>query len=495
MKLRIIIGSVHNSLGRLRSGFLLVEALVALAMFAIFLAAVGVAMISSARSSASAGDRARGAMLTQAALGGVQNIRDVSFANLTAGSKGVRLGSGALGLRWIFDGSSIRTSDGYTTSVLIESLSSTRVRATARTWWNFGVGRSGSVVMSQELTDWKAGKVIGNWATPTLKGSYTAPSTALFNDVALYGNYAFASSEISSGGRGLYVMDVTSATAPTRVASAFDLGVAGRQLAVYGTTLYIVTGSSTQEIRAYDISSPATLSSSDLVASYNLPGTARGLSLAIVGSKLVVGASYDTTEKELYVFDISALSAITLQGSQDSDGSINSLAVRGANVLYAASSADIAELRIGDIVNPASPRLPSGSGYNLTDTLDGTAVAQTGTAAVLGRANSSSIEELVLFDVQAKSVPTPPPGPWYFNIGGTVNGIEPEPGGRYVFMAANGTSKQLRVVDLWRWETASLPEKGYYTVAAGNGRGLAYDAWKDRVYLVTNTQFLVLATN
>jgi Tfp pilus assembly protein PilV len=477
-----------------RSGFLLLEALVALAVFALFLTAVGVAMISSAKSSAAAGDRARGAMLTQAAIGGVQNIRDASFASLTAGSHGVRLGSGALGLRWMFDGASTKTSDGFTTTVLIESLSSTRVRATARTWWNFKAGRSGSVVAIQELTDWKAGKTIGNWATPTLKGTYTAPGTALFNDVALTGNYAFASSEISSGGKGLYVIDVSNPAAPTRVASAFDLGVAGRQMALYGTTLYIVPGSSTQEIRAYDVSSPSTFSSSNLVASYNLPGSARGLSLAIVGTKLVVGAAYDTTEKELYVFNIATPSAITLLGSQDTDGSVNGLAVRGTNVLYLANSADIAELRVGDIANPASPRLPSGSGYNLTDVLDGTSVAVAGTGVVLGRMSSSSIEELVLFDVQAKSVPSTP-GPWYFNTANTVNAIEADPSGRYVFVASDGTTKQLRVVDLWKWETAGVPEKGYYTVGAGNGRGLAYDAWKDRVYLVTNTAFLVLAAN
>jgi hypothetical protein len=486
---------VNTFLGRLRSGFLLVESVLALAVFALFLAAVGMAMISSAKAGSAAADRSRGTSLTQAALGGVQNIRDVSFASLTPGTHGVRLGSGALGLRWVFEGSSIRTSDGFTTSVLIESLFSSHVRATATTAWNHGGGRSGSVILSQELTDWRAGKSIGNWATPTLKGTYVAPSTALFNDVALYGDYAFASSEISSGGRGLYVIDVSNPLLPTRVASAFDLGVAGRQLAVYGNTLYIVTGSSTQEIRAYNISSPSSFSSSDLIASYNIPGTARAQSVAIAGSRLIVGASYDASEKELYVFDISTPTAITLVGSQDTDGTLDAIALRGASTLYFANSADVAELRVGDIVNPASPRMPSGSGYNLTDTLDGSAVAFSGTGVVLGRASSSSIEELILFDVQNKTVPSSPPSPWYFNTGGTANGIETEPGGRYVFVASNGSSKQLRVVDLWRWETASAPEKGYYTVAVGNGRGLAYDAWKDRVYLVTNTSFLVLEPN
>ncbi len=465
--------------------------MIALALFAIFLTAVGLALLTSHKGAIATTDRIHAIGLTETALEGTRGIRDRSFTELTTGPHGVRVGSGSLGMRWMFDGTSVRTVDGFSTSVTIESLSSSRVRATAATTWNHALGRSGSVVLATELHDWQSTKAIGSWTSPRLAGQYVASGTPLFNDVAVFGTYVFVSSETSSGGRGLYVFDVSNPASPTRIATAFDLGAAGGDMVIYGTTLYILTDSITQEIRAYDITSPTTFSSAALVATYNLAGSSRGRSLALSATTLLVGAAQDATEQELYTFDVSVPSAITLLGSTDDTGVVQAIAARGSYA-YIASGVDTSELRVASIVSPASPQMPSGSGANLTDVLDGQAIAVTGTAAVLGRALGAAIDELAYYPLPVVSaMPSTPPGPWTLDTGGAVNGIEIDPGGRYAFAASNGTTKQLRVLDLRTWKTGTA-ERGYYTVASGNGRGLAYDAWNDRVYLVTNTGLLVI---
>ncbi len=202
-----------------------------------------------------------------------------------------------------------------------------------------------------------------------------------------------------------------------------------------------------------------------------------------------MGATNDVSDAELYVLNISSPSSITLQGSAHSDdASLFALALRGST-LYAATGEDVSELRVGSVASPSAPQLPSGSGYNLTDVLDGQAIGLAGTGVVLGRANGAAIDELVLFSVASAAVPTTP-GPWYLDAGGTVYGIDVEPGGHYAFAATGNGSKQFTVLSLWGWPNGS-PEAASLSTATGDGRGLAYDAWKDRVYLVTNSAFLV----
>lgn len=476
-----------------RKGFLLLEALIALGLFAIFVTAVGLSLLTAARSATVAADRTRGMVLAQAAMEATRSIRDRAFSNLTAGAHGVVLQKGVSGWQWEFSGTSATETGGYVTDVTVSAVSTGKVRVAARAAWSKGQGRSGSVLLTEDMTDWAAGKLVGNWSSPTLKGTVTPGGTPLFNDVAVYGNYAFVSSETSSGGAGLYVFDVTNPLSPVRVSSSFGLGAAGYELAVRGSLLYVLTSDPAQEIRVYSLAHPTAFSSADLLASYNLPGTARAKSLALIGTTLAVGAAQDATEKELYAFDVSVSTGVTLLGSVDDSAAVEGIVPRGSR-LYIASATDAAELRVADLTDPEAPLLATGSGYNLTDVQDGLSVAYSGTAAVLGRALGAAIDELVLFDVQSSYVPSTPPGPWTLDTAGAVNAIEFEPGGRYAFVASDGTAKQLRVMDVYRWENGGgSAEKGFYTVAVGNGRGLAYDAWQDRVYLVTNTQFLVLA--
>ena len=97
-----------NSSGR--SGFLLLEALVGFALFAIFLSAVGFSLLLSHQGVVSAGDRARGIFLAERALEGTKSLRNERFIFLKDGSHAIGVGTGTLLGKWTFTGASLSQS-------------------------------------------------------------------------------------------------------------------------------------------------------------------------------------------------------------------------------------------------------------------------------------------------------------------------------------------------------------------------------------------------
>jgi hypothetical protein len=465
-----------------RPAFLLVEALLGIAIFALTVVGAYRILLLGQGGSIEGGDRIRATLLAERTIEAAKAIRDGSFSALTAGTHGIAVGSNG---KWTLSGSKLVTSDGFTTTLTVSSLESDWIRLMAVTSWNHGVNGSGSVALVAELTDWGA-SLGGNWSSITLEGSYVDSGTPLFNDIAVYGNYAFVSSETSGGGVGLYVFDISNLASPSRVASTFDLGAPGYDVAVRGSRLYIAVGSVGDEIRVYDISSPTTLSSAHLVTSYNLPGSSRARAMLADGTRLYVGANESATggEDEFYVFDISSSGSILLQDSLDESGSVGDIAIRGTGA-FLASSMDVSELRVVNITTPTNIFLIGG--YNLTDVQDGIAALAFGTGTIIGRVDGAAIDELVKFSVGKSAVPTSP-GPWYREMGGNVNAAAVEPAECAGFFATTNTTKELQIVNVYR---TSLAELTSYDTDTGDGRGLLYDASRDRVYLLTNKALLI----
>jgi hypothetical protein len=433
------------------------------------------------------GDHARAVTLSERALDVARNLRDEDFAALAAGTYGVALGPDGT---WGFSGTSSTTSDGFTTAVTITSLDANWVRLSAETTWSQSVDASGSVLLEAELTDWRT-PVGGDWSTLTLEGSYVDDGSPLFNDVAVSGDYAFVTSEVSSGGDGLYVFDISDLAAPTRVASSFSLTDPAYDVAVKGSTLYVLVGDTNSEVRAYDVSSPSSLSASDLVASYNLPGQGRAISLAIEGDELYVGATYATqaSREEFYTFDVSVPGDIELDDALEDAGTVSAIAVSGTSA-YLANSADVSELGVYDVTDPENVVLAPGAGYNLTDSPDGTAIAIANSTVVLGRAAGDAIEELVLLTVpESGGVPTPP-GPWYREIGARVNEIDVDILECAAFVANDADGRELEVINI---QDTLLPRLTLHDSSTGAGRGVTYDAGLDRVFFVTNQALHIFA--
>lgn len=463
-----------------RPGFLLLEALIGFALLALFLGAVGLTVLVSRQGTASAADRARAIALTSRAIEGVRAMRDAGWSSLTEGVHGVAIQAGA----WAFSGSTIHTPDGFQTSVTLESVAEDRMTVTAQTDWAHGQGRSGSVLLVQELTNWRSMKEVGDWSAPQLVGSHTVASTPIYNRVAVGGDTAFVTTETSGGGPGLALFDISDPSSPQRIADAFMLSSAAHDLVVAGSTLFVATENAGQEIQIYDVSDPADFSGADLIGFYDLPGDGRARSLALAGDTLVIGAVASETFAELYILDVSdAADPVTLS-SLETDGTIHAISIQGSAV-YMALSEDTAELRVADIANPEQPQMGSGSGYNLSDTLDALTVAVTGTSAILGRDVGDFIEELAFFDLGTNVIPVTPPGPWYWEIDAVVQHIAVDLTERYAFVATGGTGKELMIIDVPMWREGLSPVLVLLPQATGEGRGLFYDPAEDRLYLVT----------
>ncbi len=470
---------------RHRPGFLLLEVMVGICIFAIFVTAIGLTMLYGQEGTIMAGDRIRATHLVQETFEVARAIRDGSFAALTSGAHGWRVNSSGL---WAFTGSQLVSTGSYTSTVTISSRGSDWVALSARTAWKHGYNRSGAIVLTSELTNWRTTQSVGNWSSLTVDGTVTPGGTPTFVDLAIYsGSYVFAASQDSTG---LYVMNTTTTTSPTRINSSFSLGYAGWDVAVRGTVLFVATSDPNQEIRAYRITAPSTFSSAQLLGSYNVPGTARIRSLALNGNMLYAGATASSTagQAEFYAFNVTSGGTITLRGSlEDNSSSVEMIALSGT-AAYLASSMDTGELRV---VNTESGSNPVFVGtYNLSDrTLDALAIATSGTAAIIGTQKGTSIQEVVMFHTGTGGSPSATYGPWYHEGSGSIVGIDTDPSRCFGFLAALSGRKALQVFNMR--DTSALTELTTYTSTSGFGRSVLYDMRRDRLILATDQSIII----
>jgi hypothetical protein len=468
--------------------FLLVEALLGIAVLGVFVSAVALTILGGQEGTIMGGDRTRATYLSVRGLEAARNVRNGNFSSLSAGTYGVSIAGGNLAL----SGTQSSATGGYITRVTVSSLASDMWRVVAETKWKRGYARSGSVVLTTDLVNWRGNKPVGNWATLALDGSFNA-SNALFNDIVVSGNFAFVTSESSGGGAGLYVLDITNTTSPIRVAATFSLGAAGYELAIKGKRLYVLTGDANAELKVFDISSPASLSAANLVTSDNIPGSGRATALSINGNTLYVAANLSGIggENELYSYSIAQSDVLTLLHSLGDSGSFGDVAFSGT-AAWLGSSRDDAELRVVNVANPSLLSfVPGGSpagGYGIAGAEDGLSIATTGTYARLGRARGTSIQEFVMFRAGMSNIPPMPPGPWYHESSGSILGIDADPSGCYGFLATSQGWKALQIIKI---RDTALPEMSFYTSTTGKGRGVFYDMVRDRLYFATDNALLI----
>lgn len=461
------------------------EVMLGIAIFSIFLSGLGMTLIYGQENTINAGDRTRGVYLAERSMEAVRAIRDASFSSVTTGTKGLWINPATD--QWAFSGSQVTVSGAYVLSVTVSSKASDWMAFTGTTTWKHGYNRAGAIRLTGEITDWKSAKSIGNWASPTLEGSYNAGATPLFNKAAVAGNTAFVTCNASNG---LYMIDISNTASPSRIGSSFSIGYAATGVAVRGRRLYVLTADPNAELKVYNITTPA---SPTLVTSYNLPGTALGTSLAIGANMLYAGAIYNASlnHYELYGFDISNSGSLVLKSTFGDTDSVNAVALSGTSA-YLATSVDAAELRILRVSSTGGLSLVGG--YNVSDrTWNAMSIAVSGTSALLGTlanaSNQTSILEMVMFDVgNGGGVPSGS-GPWYHEGSGSLLGIDMDPYGCYAFLGASTGKKALQVVNMRN--KASLPELYSYNSTLGLGRGLTYDLVRDRVYLLTDQGFLI----
>ena len=470
-----------------RRGFLLAEVLLGIAVFAVFAGAVAAVMISGQENTILGGDRTRGAYLAERTLEGARAIRDAAFSSLSAGTHGVAV-NGATN-KWSYSGSQVTMTGGYVTNVSVLS-SGTGLHLTARTTWKHGYNRSGSVVLTTELTDWRTPGTLGDWSDITLQGSAAPGGTPEFTDIAVSGDYVFITGSISGGGNGLYMYDVSDLSNPVRVNSGLDLGYDGYQMAIRGKTLYVMTADPSAELKVYSLTS---LPSLGFRMAYDIEGSARGRSLSLDGTLLYAGATHSLNVgyDEFYALDVSNSGSVVLRSAlDDADGGAAGIALSGT-AAYLASEDDLGELHIVNIANSGSLSFATGSPKNIWGTENAYAVATSGTAALVGAQRGTGISELVVYKLPASGGAPTSAGPWYHEMSGSVLKLAADPQSCYAFAAVRQRVKALQVLNMKNFSLSEL-ETYDLTTIPDSGRSLWYDAPKDRIFFISDKTLYIL---
>ncbi|KKU20066.1 MAG: hypothetical protein UX30_C0004G0014 [Candidatus Saccharibacteria bacterium GW2011_GWA2_46_10] len=472
-----------------RPAFFLLDILLGVSVFAIFIGIAGYSLVSVQNLAQISGDRARGAFLSQEAIEAVRSIRDGDFSDLIGGTFGVGISSGG---KWELVQSPAVSADGFETSVQITQGDGNSFLVTADTNWEFGPRRKGTSSIAVQLSNWRQEKETGDWSNVSQSSVLIEDPPPLFNDIAVSGNYVFASGDADSGGAGLYIYDASNVFNPSRIAEGFFLGSSAFELAIGNKKLFVLADSPSAELKVYDISDPQSFSEEDLLGTYNLQGSGRGRSLKLFGSTLFVGAENGEGKKELYALDVSNPASISEVGSLESEGDLLDMHIHNG-FAYIGSSDDVSELKVIDIFDPADLKFAPGAGYNLTDVLDGKTVAAFSDSVLLGRAYGDAIQELVLFDTASGPVPDPPPGPWFHGVGADVNSMDIDPAGKYAFLADAHDSAEFQVIDTELFKAGELPRIAFFDADSGIGRGIKYDARRDIVFFATTSALYILS--
>lgn len=470
----------HQKQSGQRGGFLLLEVLLGIVVFSVFLGAAGVTMLSGQQGTMMGGDRVRGSYAALRGLEAVRSIRHRGYSSVTAGQHGVRIGADN---KWEFDGTSQVFSGGYLNSVYVTALSSNLSRITSGTQWTFWPVRSGMTSLSTDITNWVGTGSVNNWSSMTLQGSVTLTGTPDINRIAVKGNYAYLSAASNSR---LYVIDISNLAAPTRVATSLSYGSETFGLAIRGNRLYVGTDSSTQEVAVYDLSSPASLTSANLVASYNIASSPLIHALAFNGSTLFVGMENSGSQAELWAFSTSSGGTLTALDSLEIGADVNDISIYGTGA-YLATSDSSSELRVVNISSGANLSFATNGTYNFTSTEAGKSLFMSGTAALLGRARGTGIQEVVKINTKYGGG-SPPGAAYYYEGSGAALDVDVDSTGCYGFISTQSVGKAVRVIN---FKNDTLPELTSYTSAYGPARAIYYDYIRDRLYVGTSTSFLI----
>ena len=475
---------------RKRSGSLLIEALIGIAVFGIFATATFLTLLTGQEGSETGSARVRGVFYTEQSIEVAKSIRNTDFSELTLGQHGYTLDETGM---WVLSGSYL-SRYGFNNYMNIESIADNKIRITARTAWKHGYHRSGSTVLSIELADWQRPIIeMGDWSQATEVGNIKiSGAPPIFEDVVVEGDYAYVTS--NDTGDGLYIFDISDQSSPVRVSDTFVLGGASHKPIVYKDTLYLAVEDGGNEIQAYDVTDPLSLDVSTVpIATYNLPGdNNRANALARRGSTLFVGTDYHEEQSEVYALNIATAGSITLLDDLDlaDDPTVYDAYVHG-NYLHLATDKDTQEMIVIDVSDPTDMEL--NAAYNGTDVHDAYAVRANGTGFYLGRFQGSSIDEYLLITGTAGNPSNDPLDTFGADMGnpgqGTVNAMDVDPVGCYAFMA---TDFQLKELQIRSARDKGVPEEKYIDLDT-DGQGIYYNMMNDRLYMTTGTGFHIFA--
>lgn len=177
---------------------------------------------------------------------------------------------------------------------------------------------------------------------------------------------------------------------------------------------------------------------------FNLPGSASGTEIALYktgGSTFVIEGRISSSDKELYVIDVTTPGSPSVTGTLEIGSNVNDLVVVGSYV-YLATTDNSNELQVVNLAAPATPAL-AGS-LDLAGNADGQTIAASGNNLYIGRAGSTEPE----IDSVSIATPASPSLLSTLEVGDSVWKITLAQSNVYLYASTGNNSSEFIVVNV-----------------------------------------------
>lgn len=351
---------------RINRGFLLVEALVAIGLFAATITAAFLLFFGGQSLSVDGLNAEQALDYTQEGMEATRSIRDRDWSMLTPGNHGLNFNAG----QWAFSGVS-DNKDIFTRQVIITDIDLNTKQASTTVTWQVDPQRPQKIELIEILTNWRnavppasgvcsGDTPTGNWQNPQSLGSGDLGAGNEGTDIAVKLPYVYVSGVASSAAKpDIFVFDVNNPVSPLLIAS-LNIGAKGiSALYIKDDYLYAASENDSKEFIVFDISTPANIFEA---ASLNLTGTDDAISIHGSGNAVYLGRK-ESSQPELTVINITTPTSPSIAASFEVVDDVNDLIASG-NRLYIVTEESNNDLRIYDITAPLLPsQLIS---YNMT---------------------------------------------------------------------------------------------------------------------------------
>jgi Tfp pilus assembly protein PilV len=457
-------------------GFSLVEVLLSVTLFTLFVLGLSGGLAYSMQSSEVTSYKAKALFLADEGLEAVRSIRNSSYDALVLGTHGLN----STGSSWAFDGT-VETIDEYTRSIEITNVNSTTKQVTSKVTWPATVGGSNTITTSVYLTNWLR-EIAQFWTNPKLGNVLDIAGNQDASAITYSNGYAYAVR--NSGSPNLITVNV-SETTPS-ITNLLNSSIVPNNIFVAPTGSYLATTSTSNsaELVIYSLSNPGV---PNQIFAYNATGNADALASYIDTNNHIYMVRASSTDPELLILDATNTQSPTLIGTAQYGSTINDIVVAG-NYAYVATSNTSQELVVFNISNPASSTVVGT--YNAAGNSQGTSIAVFDNTLLLGTAAGNVFAVNIATPNAPTSIST-----FYTGASSRVNEISLKNDNTMMFLATANATKAFIVVNITNITT---PVQLSSLNVTGSLTGVTYDSGKDKVYGVgsnNSSEFVVINSN
>ena len=458
---------------RKRKGFSTIEAIEAIALFALMVTGLVTTILYAQEGSMLAGNRARAMLIAKEGMEAMRTIRDVNYNGLLEGTHGIAYENGSYSLTTDPDVNGIFTRDVQVYSVNVNNKD---IRVTV-TWEQNGQ-RQGTFRLDERLTNWRrtTETLPGDWSDPEIVQIFNTPGSMDAIKVAVKGDYAYV---IRATAANSFITVYIPIGGTPEIIDQRTVHNNLSDIAICGNYAYLTSSHDSFELQVIDIS---VQTAPVAVGEYNAPGKADANSVQCQGTTVFVSRNF-SFEQEFEILDASDPTNISkIGGCELNITSGYDMYVRG-NTVYVASSFIVAPFNIVaimtiiDITNLSAPSIINRY-VEWSDWGGALSIAATGNQMFMGQGNPGN--RVYAYDI---STPTSPILKANVKYNGAINDMAIGRDNILLFVGSADPLREFVVFDI-------TDPNNVHEIATMNMpgaiNGLAYMAPQDMVASVTS---------